>query len=227
MNGHLRSRVYCLKKWHRICPIQSYSSGNLFVSDDTLEFVRFVGQVHICHAMSLPSRTQLDTTAVENFREYLKIPSVQPNIDYGKSKKSSSTKLIFSQIVINIGLANNNSIIINKYQRQLWLNEVVYVCKSVSSLNKSHYLHWHTRTSFTFVQFILIFMIHPFWNFLFIKLKIPNYYQFNVDAKLLLSVSDASAPPLEILINKFYRNSHIVEWGSISSALSIFNWHGE
>lgn len=30
------------------------------------------------------SQVQLDATAVENFREYLRIPSVQPNINYGK-----------------------------------------------------------------------------------------------------------------------------------------------
>ncbi|KAK0086018.1 hypothetical protein PV325_004041 [Microctonus aethiopoides] len=34
--------------------------------------------------MSSTSRTQLDETAVANFREYLRIPSVQPNINYGK-----------------------------------------------------------------------------------------------------------------------------------------------
>ncbi|XP_074109751.1 aminoacylase-1 [Cotesia typhae] len=32
--------------------------------------------------MSSPSRTQLDETAVENFREYLRIPTVQPNVNY-------------------------------------------------------------------------------------------------------------------------------------------------
>lgn len=32
--------------------------------------------------MSSLSQTQLDATAVENFREYLRIPSVQPNINY-------------------------------------------------------------------------------------------------------------------------------------------------
>ncbi|XP_076684716.1 aminoacylase-1 [Andrena cerasifolii] len=32
--------------------------------------------------MSSLSQTQLDATAVENFREYLRIPSVQPNVDY-------------------------------------------------------------------------------------------------------------------------------------------------
>lgn len=32
--------------------------------------------------MSPPSPAQLDATAVENFREYLRIPSVQPNINY-------------------------------------------------------------------------------------------------------------------------------------------------
>ncbi|XP_015115331.1 aminoacylase-1 [Diachasma alloeum] len=31
---------------------------------------------------SLPSQTQLDETAVENFREYLRIPSVQPDVNY-------------------------------------------------------------------------------------------------------------------------------------------------
>ncbi|XP_012270733.1 aminoacylase-1 [Orussus abietinus] len=32
--------------------------------------------------MSLPTRTQLDATAVENFREYLRIPSVHPDVEY-------------------------------------------------------------------------------------------------------------------------------------------------
>ncbi|KAI4503616.1 hypothetical protein M0802_001019 [Mischocyttarus mexicanus] len=32
--------------------------------------------------MALSSQTQLDATAVENFREYLRIPSIQPNINY-------------------------------------------------------------------------------------------------------------------------------------------------
>lgn len=32
--------------------------------------------------MSLSSQTQLDATAIENFREYLRIPSVQPNVNY-------------------------------------------------------------------------------------------------------------------------------------------------
>ncbi|XP_043678759.1 aminoacylase-1-like isoform X1 [Vespula pensylvanica] len=32
--------------------------------------------------MSLSSQSQLDATAVENFREYLRIPSVQPNVNY-------------------------------------------------------------------------------------------------------------------------------------------------
>ncbi|XP_031829899.1 aminoacylase-1 [Nomia melanderi] len=32
--------------------------------------------------MSPPSQAQLDATAVENFRDYLRIPSVQPNINY-------------------------------------------------------------------------------------------------------------------------------------------------
>lgn len=37
--------------------------------------------------MSLPSdalKDALDTQAVKNFREYLQIPSVQPNVNYGK-----------------------------------------------------------------------------------------------------------------------------------------------
>lgn len=34
--------------------------------------------------MASPSQTQLDKTAVENFREYLRIPSVQPDINYSK-----------------------------------------------------------------------------------------------------------------------------------------------
>ncbi|XP_015601139.1 aminoacylase-1 [Cephus cinctus] len=32
--------------------------------------------------MSLPSKSQLDTTAVENFREYLRIPSIHPDVNY-------------------------------------------------------------------------------------------------------------------------------------------------
>lgn len=34
--------------------------------------------------MAFPSQTKLDETAVENFREYLRIPSVHPDVDYGK-----------------------------------------------------------------------------------------------------------------------------------------------
>ena len=34
--------------------------------------------------MSSPTQAQLDATAVENFREYLRIPSVHPNVNYGK-----------------------------------------------------------------------------------------------------------------------------------------------
>lgn len=38
------------------------------------------------NAMSSPSQqqSQLEVTAVENFREYLKIPTVQPDVNYGK-----------------------------------------------------------------------------------------------------------------------------------------------
>lgn len=31
--------------------------------------------------------TQLDETAVDNFREYLRIPSVQPDVDYGEGAR--------------------------------------------------------------------------------------------------------------------------------------------
>jgi hypothetical protein len=34
--------------------------------------------------MARPSATQLDATAVDNFREYLRIASVHPDIDYGE-----------------------------------------------------------------------------------------------------------------------------------------------
>lgn len=37
--------------------------------------------------MSSPTEAQLDATAVENFREYLRIPSVQPNINYDECVK--------------------------------------------------------------------------------------------------------------------------------------------
>lgn len=36
------------------------------------------------------SRAELDETAVENFREYLRIPSVQPDVNYGERLRGSA-----------------------------------------------------------------------------------------------------------------------------------------
>lgn len=35
------------------------------------------------------SQAELDETAVENFREYLRIPSVHPDINYGKRSRGN------------------------------------------------------------------------------------------------------------------------------------------
>ena len=36
--------------------------------------------------------SQLNTRALDNFREYLKIQSVHPNVNYGKSNEKLSTR---------------------------------------------------------------------------------------------------------------------------------------
>lgn len=38
------------------------------------------------------SQAELDETAVENFREYLRIPSVHPDINYGERTRGSETR---------------------------------------------------------------------------------------------------------------------------------------
>lgn len=43
------------------------------------------------YAMSPLSQAQLDATAVDNFREYLRIPSVQPDIDYGEQTRERNS----------------------------------------------------------------------------------------------------------------------------------------